>query len=118
MNSAERTSLWCTAAAFVAAFLPWYYVRGYGLLSGIQTHGLAVAGLTGLALVLLYLRYHLRRGIIWALFQVLCIAGAGFVAVYFVVKPAMPHMRFGLPAAALATAAATLTGFFGLRKRT
>lgn len=118
LNSSERISLWCTVAAFVGAFLPWYYVRGYGLLSGIQTHGLAVAGLTLAALVLLYVRYHLRLGMIWSLFQLLCTAGAAFIGAYFLVEPAMAHVRFGLPASAVAAGAAVVTGFSGLFKRT
>jgi hypothetical protein len=118
LRTPERVALWATIAAFVASFSPWYYVRRTGLISGVQTHGWIPAVLTGLALVLLYLRFSLRWGILPSILQFFVTAGAAIAAVYFTLVPSVGAMRFGLPATAVAASVAAVAALLGMLSRT
>jgi len=118
LKKTEKAALWTTVAAFVACFSPWYYIKGEGLVSGIESQGWIPAILTGATLILLYVRFSLKWGILPSLLQLLLIAGAAFGAVYFTLLPAHESIRFGLPATALTTSLATVFTILGMLSRT
>ncbi len=118
LKKPEKAALWTTVAAFVACFSPWYYIKGEGLVSGIESQGWIPAILTGATLILLYVRFSLKWGILPSLLQLLLIAGAAFGAVYFTLLPAHESIRFGLPATALTTSLATVFTILGMLSRT
>lgn len=118
LHKAERISLWASLCAFVFSFMPWYYVKGTGLLSGIQTQGWIPAVLTFVAMALLYIRFAYRLGFLFSLGQFLSIACAAVVTTYYTLVPVLPNVRFGLPATALAACLAAVTGIAGLWSRT
>ncbi len=118
LRSPEKLALWTTVAAFVASFSPWYYVKGTGLISGIETQGWITAVLTGASLILLYFRFSLRWGILPSLLQLLLIAGAAFASVYYTLVPVHESIRFGLPAAALTASLGSVFTIAGMLSRT
>jgi hypothetical protein len=118
LRTPEVVALWATVAAFVFAFSPWYKVKRFGWVSGIESQGWIPAVLTGLSLVLLYLRFSFRWGILPALGQFVLTAGAAMAAIYFVVLPGRGEMLFGLPATAAASSVAAVAVLLGMLSRT
>lgn len=118
LKSPEKLALWATVAAFLASFSPWYYVKGTGLISGIESQGWIIALLTSASLIVLYFRFSLRWGIFPSLFQLLLIAGAAFASVYYTLVPVHESIRFGLPAAALTASLASVFTIAGMLSRT
>ena len=118
LKSPEKVALWSMVAAFVACFSPWYYIKGQGLISGVEANGWIPAVLTGCSLIMLYVRFTLRWGVLSSLLQLLLIAGAAFGAVYYTLVPIHESIKFGLPATALTSALAVVFSVVGMLART
>lgn len=111
MHRIDRWALWVSLLALVASFLPWSYVRGEGLVAGIQEYGAASGAAAAMMLLCIYMRTVRRRlsGMILSL-QVLAAAGLTAVPIYRFVSSTGVEFRFGLYLTALAgTCAIMLT---------
>lgn len=118
LKKAERMSLWATLAAFVAAFSPWYYKEGQGLLSGVETVGWSSALLLGSALVITYFRLAQRWSVWGAILQFLLITGAVMASVYYLLVPLeKATMSVGLPATVAASGLAAVMELVGILSR-
>ena len=118
LKKAERISLWATLAAFVAAFSPWYYQDGQGLLSGVETVGWSSALLLGAALVVTYFRLAQRWSVWGAILQFLLLIGAVMASVYYLLVPLeKATMSVGLPATVAASGLAAVLELVGILSR-
>jgi hypothetical protein len=61
LHRLDRICGWILAVAFIAPFLPWYHVEGFGLIAGIERFGAISAVLIAAALTAIYLRTARRR---------------------------------------------------------
>jgi hypothetical protein len=92
----EKLALWSLVALFVGAFLPWFYVRGEGFVSGVEQRGTLSAALSFVAIVVFWVRVTLRQ-VLLVLVQVAFVVGAALVAGFALMRPLPSHSpRFGL----------------------
>jgi hypothetical protein len=106
MHRIDRLTTWVGFFALVAAFLPWRYELGEGLIAGIQGLGAAAAVAFAVVLLCVFARTARRRltGLLLAL-QVLAAGGGTVVPVFVFLFHTETSARFGLYLAALGGAA-------------
>ena len=92
----EKGAMYCLLALFVAAFLPWFHVRGEGFVSGIEGKGALTAVGGFLALVVFWIRVNLRV-VLLVLLQVACVVFGGLMAGWSLRTAAASHVpSFGI----------------------
>jgi hypothetical protein len=119
MHRVDRWAFWITMVSFVAAFLPWRYVLGEGLRSGIEGFGVASAGAAAVVVLCIYARTARRRltGLV-LLLQLVAAAGMTAVPVYcFFSEPGLAF-HAGLYLTAIGGAATIILTFTRMAVRT
>jgi hypothetical protein len=89
LHPTDRRTVWAALVGLLCSFLPWSYVRGEGLLAGVQELGLLTAVASGLVLVSVYART-VRRRLIRGLLALQLLLAAALVAV-----PVYRHVTAG-----------------------
>lgn len=97
MHRIDRVTTWVGFFALVAAFLPWRYELGEGLIAGIQGLGAGAAAAFAVVLFCVFARTARRRltGLLLAL-QVLAAGGGTVVPVFVFLFHTGTSARFGL----------------------
>jgi len=110
LHAIDRGALWVLLLALVGVFLPWTYVRGEGLVSGVEGVGAAGVCAAVLGLACIYGRAVRRRwGGVLLFLQLICASAIVATPVYvWLVSVDVVKVAWGMGASALCGAIAVL----------